>query len=229
MRGSNLENIIEGLKSGWKVIVISTIVMTLLASIFTFFIIKPKYEASCKLFIGKQYVKGTTAGNYTNSEVDLYQRLLKTYSEAIRTRTTVEKAIKNAGVEVDPSNVLNSLSVIVVPDTQILELKYASTSAEEAYEVVNALTKEFMKLANELYSNGNVQVIEQPIIPTKASGPNYVVNIMLGAIIGLIIGVGGICLTIFMDTTFRSKDEIEKELGIPVIGIIPEFKITRRG
>lgn len=49
----SIEEIFEALKKRWKMIALITILSTVIAGVFSFFIIDPVYEASTKLFVGK--------------------------------------------------------------------------------------------------------------------------------------------------------------------------------
>ena len=92
----------------WKMIVSITLMATLAAAIVSFFIIAPKYEASTKVFIGKEDTKDQ---NYNNSDIQMYQQLLKTYAGVITTNDLVEKAIDTANLNVTSEEVLNKLFI----------------------------------------------------------------------------------------------------------------------
>ena len=50
----SISEIIDAVKKRWKIIALCTLIATLLSGIFSFFIIAPTYEASTKIFIGKE-------------------------------------------------------------------------------------------------------------------------------------------------------------------------------
>ena len=49
-------------------------------------------------------------------------------------------------------------------------------------------------------------------------------NIAIAFLLGLMVSVGLVFLLEYIDNTFKSKENLEKELGIPVIGLIPSFE-----
>ena len=53
-------------------------------------------------------------------------------------------------------------------------------------------------------------------------------NISMGIAIGLLTGLGISILLETMDRTFKDREEIEKLVGIPVIGVIPSQELTKR-
>ena len=223
MRELKIKNIIRGLKDNIRLILISSLSVTLVAAIITFFFISPQYEASTKVFIGKENFKNVSS-SYSNEEITLYQRLLKTYSEIFKTKNLMTKAISNAKQDITVGEAMSKSSAVPVADTQILQLKYVGDSKEEAYNMIYGLTEEFMKLSKTLYPNGNVHIIQQPIVPKEPIGPNKTMNILIGLILGLAIGVGIVFLKEFINNAFNEKEDLEEELGIVCLGVIPEIE-----
>ena len=93
----SLQEIAYALKKRWKLIALITIAATLVSAILSFFVIKPQYEAKTKLFIGKQETSQNTA-NYDNNDIMMYQKLMKTYAELVKTSDLVTKAVKSANL-----------------------------------------------------------------------------------------------------------------------------------
>ena len=54
-----------------------------------------QYEANVKIFIGKQKFKNITE-TYNNEEINLYQRLITTYSEVIKSKKLINESIKGS-------------------------------------------------------------------------------------------------------------------------------------
>lgn len=50
------------------------------------------------------------------------------------------------------------------------------------------------------------------------------VNVFLGALLGLILGVGAAFFLEYLDRTVRTSSDVESLLGIPVLGIIPRLR-----
>ncbi|MEG2688572.1 MAG: Wzz/FepE/Etk N-terminal domain-containing protein, partial [Clostridia bacterium] len=63
----NIKELLDALRRRFKMIIIITLIFVLVSAIFTFFLIKPQYEASTKLFIGKEEIVGKP-NTYDNNE-----------------------------------------------------------------------------------------------------------------------------------------------------------------
>lgn len=220
----SLQEIAYALKKRWKLIALITIATTLVSAILSFFVIKPQYEAKTKLFIGKQETQENNA--YNNNDVMMYQQLMKTYAELVKTSDLVTKAVKSANLDYNQNEikrVLNDLTATPSVDTQILDLSFKGGNPKEVLKVTEAITNEFISESKELIPNGNVQVIQKPQLPEHPVSPNKKLNILIAFVLGLMVGVGVVLLMEYLDNTFKSREELEKALELPIIGAIPDY------
>ncbi|MDK0565291.1 Wzz/FepE/Etk N-terminal domain-containing protein [Clostridium perfringens] len=220
----SLQEIAYALKKRWKLIALITIAATLVSAILSFFVIKPKYEATTKLFIGKQ--ESQDNNSYNNSDVMMYQQLMKTYAELAKTSDLVTKAVKSANLDYNQKEIkeiLNNLNVTPSADTQILDLSFKGGNPKEVLKLTEAITDEFISESKELIPNGNVQVIQKPQLPERPVSPNKKLNILIAFVLGLMVGVGVVLLIEYLDNTFKSREDLENTLGLPIIGTIPNY------
>ena len=220
----SLQEIAYALKKRWKLIALITIAATLVSAILSFFVIKPQYEAKAKLFIGKQETQENNA--YNNSDVMMYQQLMKTYAELVKTSDLVTKAVKSANLNYNQNEIkgiLNNLTATPSADTQILDLSFKGKNPKEVLKVTEAITDEFISESKELIPNGNVQVIQKPQLPENPVSPNKKLNILIAFVLGLMIGVGIVLLLEYLDNTFKSREDLENTLDLPIIGTIPDY------
>lgn len=214
----SVSEIIDAVKKRWKIIVLTTVLATVGSGIFSFFVISPTYEASTKIFIGKE---GAESEGYNSSDVSMYQNLIKTYSELIKTKDLVNKAINNSQYDLSVNNVLNGITVNTLTGTQILQISYQSKSPSIAKNILESVTNEFINKAQELVPNGNVKILESVELPKNPVAPNKTMNIAIAFILGMMVGFGIVFLLEYLDNTYKNKEQLEKELDIPVLGVIP--------
>lgn len=65
------------------------------------------------------------------------------------------------------------------------------------------------------------------MIPDKPIKPNKLLNILIAFVAGLMASLGLVFLLEYLDNTVKTSSDIEKLLGIPVLGIIPDYKIGK--
>ena len=219
----SLSEIFEALKKRWIMIVTITVAATLISGVLSFFVIDPVYETSTKLFIGKEE---SDEAAYNTNDIQMYQKLLQTYAQAIKTKDLVGRAIDELDYDLEVASVVSALTVTPVTDTQILQIKYQSKDPEEAVDVLKNVTAEFIVTSKELVSNGNVRVIEEVELPESPVSPNKKMNIAIAFLLGLMVSVGLVFLIEYLDNTYKSKEQLEKELDIPVLGTIPDVDMV---
>lgn len=69
--------------------------------------------------------------------------------------------------------------------------------------------------------SNNIQVVDKAEVPRLPHSPRYPLNLGIAAIIGLIAGIMLAFLFERLDDTFRDPDDIERILGLPVVGVVP--------
>src|SRR5947209_2084050 len=84
-----------------------------------------------------------------------------------------------------------------------------------------------MKIAMEktdlqLPKNSMVEIIDTAKPGARPVRPNKPLNIALGVIIGLVVGVGLAFFIEYLDTSVKTIDDVERSLGSPVLGVIPQ-------
>ncbi len=218
----SISEIFEALKKRWIMIATITIIATIISGILSFFVIKPTYETSTKVFIGKEE---SNLEGYNSNDIQMYQKLLQTYAEAVRTNEVIKAAIENTSSSLSVSDVKSDLTVIPISDTQILQIKYQNGDPSEAKEILENITNQFVILAKELVTNGNVKVIEEVQLPQNPVAPNKKMNIAIAFLLGLMVSVGIVFLLEYLDSTYKNKDQLERDLDIPVIGVIPDTNL----
>ena len=214
----SISEIFEALKKRWILIVSITLVATLISGILSFFVIKPTYEASTKVFVGKEE---SSLEGYNTNDIQMYQKLLQTYAETIKTNEVIQAAINSTNADLSIKDVKDSLTVTPISDTQILQIKYQNNDPEVARSIIENITNEFVILSKELVPNGNVRVIEAVQLPEDPVAPNKKMNIAIAFLLGLMVSVGLVFLLEYLDNTFKTKENLERELNIPVLGLIP--------
>lgn len=76
--------------------------------------------------------------------------------------------------------------------------------------------------------NGNVQVAQAAAVPTSPSSPKISRNTALGAVLGLLLGLGIAFLLERFDRRIREPKDLESIYGLPLLGVVPESSSISR-
>lgn len=227
----NILEYLSEIKKNCRNIAIIILSFILMASIYSTFFIDQDYEATVKIFIGKQKFKNTME-SYNNEEITLYQRLITTYSEIIKSKKLINKSINESKInslkEVDEKieygSVIGNLTVNPITNTQIIELKYTSKNPQQSYNLIYSMAENLIAYSKELYPTVNIKVLEQVNVSSGNLISKKIMVMGIGFISGLIVSIGGVVMMMYFNNTFKSKETLEKELGLVVLGTIPDIQ-----
>lgn len=227
---NNISKVLDGIKDKWKNIVLIVLSFLLISSIYNIFFINKEYEANVKIFIGKQKFKNITE-TYNNEEINLYQRLITTYSEVIKSKKLINESIKGSKMNylqdkyknINYDLLMENLTVNPIANTQIIEIKYKSLNPQKSYDLLYSITENLISYSKELYPNVNITILEQVHVNLKPLMNKKLTIIGLGLILGLIVGIGGIIGVMYLNNTYKNQKSLEEEIGLTVIGVIPKI------
>jgi capsular polysaccharide biosynthesis protein len=207
-------------KRFWLIFII-TLLATLISGGVSFYYLKPVYESSLSIVIGKT-IDSTQKSQYDYNDIMMYQNLVKTYAEIAKSRTVAQKAIDKLGLSstVTPDTIQNQISVIPQVNTQIIDLKVKNENPQKSKDILNAIAESFIEESGRIYPNGNVQTIDEAIIPKSPISPNKRLNILMAFLLGLMISTGLSFMLEYIDNTIKNTSDVDRYMGIPVIGMI---------
>jgi uncharacterized protein involved in exopolysaccharide biosynthesis len=105
-------------------------------------------------------------------------------------------------------------------------LKREADSNQQLYDLLLKRLKE-TGLSQGLDTN-NVRIVEPAVVPVRPIKPRPALNLALGAVIGLVVGLSSAFFLEYMDDTVRTPEQVETVLGVPVFALIPVIP-TRNG
>lgn len=213
-----IQDILEILKRKWKLVIAVVSITIIITALVNFFLITPIFQVNSKVFIGKEE---NINSKYDNSDVQMYQKLLKTYSELMKTKDLIEESINKNNLNISADEVIDNLKVTPMADTQILQVSYEHKDKVLAREVLVSIIDEFMLESKTIIPNGNVKVIESAELPEKPISPQKALNVAIAFIIGFMVGASLALLKEYVDDTVKTKEQTEKVMELPVIGMIP--------
>ncbi len=67
-----------------------------------------------------------------------------------------------------------------------------------------------------------LEVYSRPGVPGVPSSPNYRMNLIIGAVVGLLAGIVMAFMSNYFDTSIKTLEDAERSMGLPVLGVIPQ-------
>jgi capsular polysaccharide biosynthesis protein len=223
-----LQEYLNILKKRWSLLVVITLIATLISGVVSYFVIKPTYKSDISVIIGKQNTADANASTMSYNDVLMYQKMVKTYSELAKSRTVAEHAISALDIDMKADILRGMIAVAPKGDTEFLTIAVSSKDARQAMELANQLAKSLKEISVTIKKADNVQILDPAQLPTGPDSPKPILNMAIAFFLGLMVSVGLIFLLEYLDNTVKSPDDIEKLLGVSVIGTIPMITDAER-
>jgi len=114
------------------------------------------------------------------------------------------------------------LDSLPLKELQLARLERDKEVANQTYMMLMQ-RKEEMRLAQAVQT-GNVSIADPAVIPLYPYKPRKKVTMLLGAILGLALGITFALFLERLDNTIRTPDDVAQYLGLSVLGVIPRLK-----
>jgi succinoglycan biosynthesis transport protein ExoP len=111
-------------------------------------------------------------------------------------------------------------------ESQYQNLQREVESNQQLYDSVVKRLKE-TGVAGGL-ENSNVRIVEEATAPGAPIRPRKAWNLGLSLVAGLVLAFGVAFGLEYLDTTVKTPDDVERYLGLSVIGVVPAFQARRR-
>ena len=156
------------------------------------------------------------------------QRLEAEFQNTMRAVQTQYKVAK--GREDTLANQVNQLRQ---EGQQLNEREIQYQNLQREVESNQALYDSVLKRMKETgvaggLEDSNVRIIEEATPPVVPIRPRKARNVALSIAAGLVLAFGMAFALEYLDTTVKTPDDVERYLGLSVIGIVPSFHARRR-
>lgn len=220
----NISEMLFLLVKKWYLIVICFVLAAGTSLIVTQYYLKPVYRAEASLFLGKESGKFDALSIL---DIQLNSQLVNDYREILKSTLVAERIQQKLGVDVEEFQ--SNVDVQTVKDSRLFKISYEDEDPQLAADVVNDLAEIIKQMAADIIEVKNVKEIDKAKDPTTPVKPNKKVNVGIAGILGLLFGISLIYLLEFIDHTFKKPEELERQLGLSVIGTVPQFEGGKRG
>lgn len=218
--------IIYCIRKRWKMILILIcIVMSCVFGVNKFASRELMYQSKTTIFIGKEEAK-TEGKSYQNSDVLLYQSLVRSYEYIYKTPDMISSAVSDK-VDVSVATIQKNLKVSALEDTQILQITYNDTNPNNAKTVLELLNSKFIEKVNYLVPNSNVDVIEAPQKPIVAINSEERIPYIIGVLFAVVLSTGIALVVERWNDYILTEEELESLVGKPILSVVPKIDIEK--
>ncbi|QAY74721.1 polysaccharide biosynthesis tyrosine autokinase [Agromyces protaetiae] len=225
-----LRDYLRVLRQNWVLIVLLTLVGVAAASAYSL-VQTPKYSSSAKVFV-------STSGGASVSELQqgntFTQQRVKTYADLATTAIVLLPVINSLGLDTTSEELAPHVTATAPLDTSLIEISVTDEDPAQAAKIATAVSESLTNVVESIETTNRpagddgaastptspvrLTLVQHAAVPQAPVSPNVPLNIALGALVGLALGVGLAVLRATLDTRIRNERDVELISEAPIIG-----------
>ena len=217
MEEIDLKELLSYFWSKKLIVIISLVLFVLGGFIYSTKIQKPLYKSYTTILLTKE----ESSTSITSNDITLNRNLVDTYREIIKSRNVLGKVITNLNLDYTVDELMKKVAVENINDTEIIRISVVDADEWKSMTIADEIAKVFNTEVVKLYSIQNIGVIDTAELPNKPYNISPIKTVAIAGAIGLVLAFSIIFVIFYFDTTIKDSEEVEKKLGVVVIGNIP--------
>ena len=220
-----LRDYLHILRKNWLIILALTLVGVGAAAAYSL-TRTPLYESQSSVFVSTQAGSGTISDLNQGANFSLDR--VPSYVLVATTPVVLNPVIDELGLDSTASQLARQISVSSPLNSAIINVSVQDADPQLAADIANATAASLSDAVEEIEMTASVSAspvrlsVIRPALPTTVPvSPNVPLNLALGGLIGLTLGIAFAILRTVLDTKVRNPRDIAQLTDRPMIGIIP--------
>ncbi len=227
-----LRDYLRILRAHWLGVLLILIAALAATAAYTF--TQPKvYAANANGFVGTGAAENPALGSVNDQ---LAKSRATSYVDIAKSRATATEVAKQLDLDTDPATLVQQIDVQQPEDTVLIKITARDSSPAGAQQLadawVQALAMQVQAIEDPTKSgkDGILRVIpiESAELPSTPISPNPTRNFALGAVAGLLLGLGYALVRNTLDRRLRTPEAVESGFGVSVVGMVPTTSALER-
>jgi len=216
-----LGSIMKLMKRRLLFIIVLCIAVMGLAGFVSYYVLKPKYEATASILI-----QGDKQQNAIN-DILAGQKLVTTYGEIIRSNRIAEEVVRRLELKTTPEKLLEHVKTRTSSESLLTTVIVTDSNAKRATDIANTFGGAFIENIQSIMGVENVLFLDRAKEPSEPISPKPILNIIVAFGLSLIIGIAISIIGELRDKSINSAKDIQLDLQLPLLGTVGKLKIRK--
>ena len=218
----DIKRILEIILSKKLLIVLILLFSILFGYAYSYYYKKPEYKSSVTILLVADENK--TNKELTQTDLNINNGLISTYSSIAKSTNVVQKTIENLELNMSASSLQKKIDAKQIDSTQFLKISVTNANPELAKNIANELAQVFTQQIKEIYNLQNISIVDEAEVESTPCNVNHMKDIIMFAFAGLFLAMVSVVAIFMFDDTIKSEEDIEKNVKLKAIGTLPVDK-----
>ena len=218
-----VRDVLDSLSVRWRSVTAFALLGVIIGAVASI-LVTPLYTATSTTLVS---VGQGTSGGVVSAVADalLARERAVSYADLVTTTDALEAVRTQTGVSRSPDELAEAIDVVNRPGTALLDISATDASPQNAERLANAAAEYLQNRVDQIErptdgaaSAARVTIIEPAGLPVSPSSPRTVLNLVLGGVVGLLIGLG---LAILRPVRISSLVRLRRYADRPVLAVLP--------
>ena len=214
----------------WWIMLLAAVVVGVALYLFLNATHKDEYTAEASIYVMRSTGDGEGDGT-TSQDISIATYLVRDAPELILSHQVLDRVIIQQNRILSYEQLKEMITITNEENTRILYLSVTAADPVEAASLVTSLanvTCDFMN--NDMYDGQKLfKVVDQNVVPDQPSNPISMLKILLVAFACAIVVYVVYLVMFLMDDKINTPEDVERYLGLNLLGQIPNKQDTGRG
>ncbi|MEW9872756.1 polysaccharide biosynthesis tyrosine autokinase [Arthrobacter sp. HS15c] len=185
-------------------------------------LVQPTYTAETQLFVA---IQGSGSVSELQQGNTFSQARVQSYVKTVRTPVVLQPAIESLGLDTSATQLAERVSATADLNTVLINIAVVDTSAVQAAATAKAIAASLIQAVDKLEkpeaggtSPVRLSIVTPAEAPESPSAPNSKVNLVLGLLGGLVVGVAFAVVRSLVDTRIKGEVDVKALTNAPILG-----------
>lgn len=212
----DLKDLFMELLSFWQLIALALVLGAVIAYAASRFMMTPMYESTSELYVLSKSTSITSL-----ADIQTGTSLTNDYMVVVKGRPVLEQVIANLGLNESYGSLQGRVTLQNPSNSRILMI----TVRDENPLVAKTIADQIAEVGKDFIALKMVQdpptIIQYGYADGTPVSPHTMKNTMIGGFLGAMIAMAIIVLAYLFNDTIMTAEDVEKKLGLNVLGVLP--------
>jgi non-specific protein-tyrosine kinase len=226
----DLREYIDVLRRRWRFVVVC-VLLGLAAAVAVTALMPRTYTAKAQLFIAtndKNSANAYAGGLFT-------QQRVKSYTKIANSPAVLAGVVDKLNLKTTSEHLAEKISAQAPLDTTLVDIQVQDRSATLAQAIADETATQFAAYIDTIEKASadappliKASVVGNPGPPTTPTSPRPALNLAIGLLAGVVVGITGAVTRNSLDVTIRSPGDVRRRLDLAPLGALPKPRRDRR-